>query len=47
MVVANARIPYMSTAQYQPEFVQLDEKYNLGLFGNAGPKGKGPTLPSP
>ena len=35
MTVANTRIPYMSTAQVE------------GPFGNAGPAGKGPTLPSP
>ena len=35
MTVANTRIPYASTAQLE------------GPYGNAGPAGKGPTLPSP
>jgi len=47
MVVANSRIPYMSTAQQDDENIQLDSKFNVGKFGNAGPGGKGPTLPSP
>jgi hypothetical protein len=35
MDVANARIPYQSTAQAE------------GPYGNAGGAGKGPTYPSP
>jgi len=46
MVVANSRIPYYSTAQ-EDQNVQLDSRYNIGLYGNAGPSKRGPTLPSP
>ena len=38
MIVANTRIPYAST---------LVQTEGVGLYGNAGPDGKGPTLPSP
>lgn len=51
MVVANARIPYQSRAQLSsPDYsnIQVESELGgIGKFGNAGPKGKGPTLPTP